>query len=630
MGIYRAITPTVMVAFLCSAIPASALEIFGMRFFEGVKDEANVQDPIFYSLGFSSTDAPEELADALRAASDLWAERKLPAAGSAGLLGMANSDYRSLLATLYSAGYYSPDISILIGNQEASEVPFMQNFPSEVPVQIYVVTGPIFRFGDVDLGPLAPASSIRRNYVDAPYTAGLKSGDPALAGAVGAAADLAVEGWRQQGFPLANVSDRSIVADHRDQTLDVLLRIDPGKRATYGATKVSGNERMDADFLRYMANLPEGEEYDPDDLAAARARLVQLAVFRSIKIEEAGALSENNTLPVTLYVDEQPLRRIGFGATLSSIDGLGAEAYWIHRNLFGRAERLRFEASIDGIESQDGIADADYSLGARFTKPGVFRPDIDFSAAISAKRVHNGEIDNRGVNMSFGLEYAQGTWDVGISAFGAFAETRDDFGLRYFRLAGLLTEATLDKRSDPLDPSGGYYLATTLSAIQEYDFGNTGIRGTIEGRGYYGLGEGDKFVLAGRARIGSLSGIPVNESPADLLFFSGGGNSVRGFGFESIGLTDGLVFTGGLSTINLSAELRMHVSDTIGIVGFVDAGTVGPDALPDPSGEWHSGVGIGLRYHTGLGPLRLDIARGLDLRPSDPEYAIYLGLGQTF
>mgnify|MGYP001107234583 CR=1 FL=1 len=633
MNINRVISSTIVLALFSIAMPASAFEIFGMRFFENAASETTVQNPVYYSLDFNSPDVSTELAATLHAASDLWLEQDAPTEGSASLIAMANSDYRSILAALYGAGYYAPEISITLNGQQASEVAFTQDLASVITVEITIDAGPEFRFGNVDLAPLAPITTERRDFVEAPDTVGLQSGAPALSGIVGTAKDLAVEAWRQQGYPLATIAERSIVADHSDQTLDVALQIDPGSQATYGPILVSGNERMDADFVRYMAKLPETTEFDPDDLDAARARLVQLQVFSSIRIEEAEVLTSDSALPITLHLNEQPLRRIGLGATFSSIDGLGVEAYWIHRNLFGRAERLRFEASLNGIESADGLDGldgADYAVGLRFTKPGVIVPDVNFIAAAGAEHVQNDEIERDAASVDFGLEYTQGDLAAGLSIFGTYTETQDDLGFRQFRFVGLKADATFDKRDDKLDPSGGYYLEATVSPMREFVFGNTGVRSTVEGRGYYGFGEDDRFVLSGRARVGSLYGFPVSEAPADMLFFSGGGNSVRGFGFESIGITTGTVFTGGLSTINLSAEIRTKVTDTIGVVGFIDAGTVGPNALPDPAGEWRSGFGVGLRYQAGLGPLRLDLARGMDLQAGDPEYAIYLGLGQAF
>jgi translocation and assembly module TamA len=126
-------------------------------------------------------------------------------------------------------------------------------------------------------------------------------------------------------------------------------------------------------------------------------------------------------------------------------------------------------------------------------------------------------------------------------------------------------------------------------------------------------------------------GVPVAEAPPDKLFFAGGGGSVRGYGYNNIGVTGpGGAVTGGLSLVEGSAEIRTRITQSIGLVGFIDAGTVGSGAVPDFSGPYRYGAGAGIRYQTGLGPIRLDVAVPLNPRPGDPSLAAYIGIGQAF
>ena len=98
-----------------------------------------------------------------------------------------------------------------------------------------------------------------------------------------------------------------------------------------------------------MADLPEGEPFDPDDIAAGQDRLNRLGVFNAVRFDEADAIGPDGSLPITVRVEDRRPRTVGVGGTLSTIDGIGVAAYWLHRNLFGRAERLRFDASVDGL-----------------------------------------------------------------------------------------------------------------------------------------------------------------------------------------------------------------------------------------------------------------------------------------
>ncbi len=115
-----------------------------------------------------------------------------------------------------------------------------------------------------------------------------------------------------------------------------------------------------------------------------------MEVFRAMNFEEAEKIEADGSLPMTLNVQERKPRRFGFGAEYSTLDGFGVTGYWMHRNLFGRGERLRFDAKVSGVGgSQDNSFDPanfTYTLGTSFTKPGVYTPDTDFVAALDAKR----------------------------------------------------------------------------------------------------------------------------------------------------------------------------------------------------------------------------------------------------
>jgi translocation and assembly module TamA len=156
------------------------------------------------------------------------------------------------------------------------------------------------------------------------------------------------------------------------------------------------------------------------------------------------------------------------------------------------------------------------------------------------------------------------------------------------------------------------------------------VRATAEARTYFGFDPEGDFVLAGRIKGGVIGGADIAELPPDRLFFAGGGGSVRGYGYRSIGVDGpGDTVTGGRYLLEGSVEARAKVTDTIGIVGFVDAGYVAGDELV-PLEEVRLGAGLGVRYYTGLGPLRLDFAVPLNKRANDPDYALYVGIGQAF
>ncbi|MCB1401992.1 MAG: outer membrane protein assembly factor [Rhodobacteraceae bacterium] len=618
---------------------AGAFELFGFRLWgsEPEEDRIEIIDPLPYTatLRVSGTE-DDGLQKRMETASALWSDRETPASGNAGLISKARGDYRRLLATLYAEGYYGPYISIRINGVEAADLTLAADLPQGVPVAIEIQPGPPFLFGTTHITNAPPFQPEGRDGVEPPRSVGFETGESARSGAITAASALAVEQWRQLSYAKAREADREVIADHPTGRLDVDVTIDPGRKARYGTVTVEGGSRVDREFVAYMANIHEGAPYDPDDLHDAEDRLSSLGVFRSIRIVEEENILEDGSLPMTIVVEDRRRRTIGFGGTYSTIDGLGVQAYWMHRNLLGKAERLRFDAGIEGLLLTSDPADYNYNLGVTFTKPGVISPDTSFFASLLAQQLDWETYRQTSLTARAGFSQRFGEFLTG-DLFGEVQRARftDDFGTRDFLTFALVGRGEYDRRNDPLNATSGYYLAGNLRPFYEAKYGNPALRGTIEGRAYLGFSEDDRFVLAGRAKIGGFGGPPVEESPPDMLFFAGGGGSVRGYAYNSIGVetTDSEGETGvvgGRGLVEGSGEFRFRVNEKYGGVAFADVGVVAAGITPDSSDDVRVGVGLGFRYFTGIGPLRVDVATPINPRPEDSIVAVYFGIGQAF
>lgn len=619
-----------------AAGPAQAFELFGYKLWGSKEPETEdvIGEPQHYSVEFSVTGPDEQdLEGTLEGASSLYKDSEKPASGAAGLLAKARGDYKRLLATLYSEGRYGGTISILVDGREAADLPPDTELPDPATVTVTVDTGPLFHFRRADIINQAPPPTERRDRVALPQDEGFLAGEVARSGAVLGAEKLSVEAWRQQGYAKANIAQRRVEAAHDQDVVDAEIDVAPGEKAYYGPVTVSGTERMDAEFVAYMTGLRQGEEFDPDDLERANARLSKLEVFRALRIEEGEKLGPGGSLPINVTVQERLLRRFGLGATYSTLDGAGFEAYWMHRNLFGKAERLRFDAKVAGIGPTVDPTELTYRVGVTFTKPGVFTPDTDFIASIFGDReVIEDVYTKTAVTAQAGFNHVF-TPELSGRLFvnGGVAEFEDNvYGTRRFQTVGLLGGLTYDSRNNAADATEGFYLDGTIEPFAEFEYGNFAARFQGEARAYIGFGKDDRIVAAGRLKIGSIFGAPISELPPDKLFFAGGGGSVRGYGYRTIGVPVGDEITGGRSLIEGSAELRARVTKSIGVVAFVDAGYVGAESFPDFDEDLKIGVGAGLRYLTGLGPIRLDLAVPLNKGPNDPDVAFYVGIGQAF
>ncbi len=559
----------------------------------------------------------------MRKASGLRGQRRKGAASAPGLIALAQGDYRNLLAVLYGQGYFAGSISIRLAGTEASRYEFGSELPADPSVVVNVVPGPVFRFGRIGFAdPQPPGAEIPEDF---------RSGRIARAGVVVDAETAALDAWRQAGHPKAELLEQIAVANHRTNTLDVTIRIAPGPKARFGPVAVEGAKRVDPDFIRHMADIPTGSRYDPDDVKRASEQLNRLRVFRSVRVVEADEeVDPDGSLPITLETTPRLPRRFGVGATASTTEGIGLEAFWLHRNLFGRADRLRVDVNVNGIGEQSNFEDYDYGLNVNLLKPGWVDPDTDLEFELGLEQNVFDTYTERKVRGRTALvrQFSPKLrGDVGLEV--AYSDVEDDLGNREFLTFSTPINVVYDRRDDPLDATEGYLIDSELRPFYELEFDNLATRAALELRRYFPI-FGENTILALRGGVGTVFGGDLDELPPDLLFFTGGGGSIRGYDFRSIGLEQGGDTVGGRSMAEISAEVRHRINERWGLAAFVDGGAVGSNALPGTGSNWRYGAGLGGRVYTALGPIRLDVAVPLDKRPRDPSFALYIGIGQAF
>jgi translocation and assembly module TamA len=211
-------------------------------------------------------------------------------------------------------------------------------------------------------------------------------------------------------------------------------------------------------------------------------------------------------------------------------------------------------------------------------------------------------------------------------------QASDALGRLDYTLVGLPFALTYDSTDSLLDPTRGVRVtasATPYPAWLASDPGIFVLRG--QASTYYAIDEEARYILAGRVGFGSITGADLADIPANRRFFAGGGGSVRGFKYKTLGPKDPFGDPlGGRSLIEGSIEARIKVTDTIGIVPFVDAGTAFASSFPDFDEKVRVAAGLGLRYQTGIGPIRLDVAFPLNRERGESSAAVYIGLGQAF
>lgn len=603
--------------FLEPSLVALSILVFGLAVSPTVPAAQDVTINVTDRTG--AVDANDSLQALLETASLTLALTQDDAKEPQDYIAAARADYRRLLTGLYSAGYYGGTISILVDGIEASRLDPLVRRASVNRIDLRVTPGPRFTFGRADITPLASGTQLPEAFA---------TGRTAQSAVIGEAASAAVAGWRDAGRPLATIAGEDITARHANDTLDVAVTIAPGPELTFGTITVDGNEAVRTERVLAIAGLNK-QTFDPEALNTAEANLRRTGTFSSATILEGDA-PEGDTLPLTISVVEQQPRRVGAGIEFSTVSGLTLSGFWLHRNLLGGAERFRVDGEITGLSG--GTGGVDYSLGASYLRPATFRSDTDLFANANIAQLDEPTFFQRDIGVEAGIIRRLGQ-DVELE-FGlglAAGEISDDLGDRSYSLVYASVEGTLDRRDSEFNPTSGFFANLAIMPFAGFDNTGTGARIVGDGRIYRSFGENDRVTLAARGQIGSIIGADAASVPASYLFFSGGGGSVRGQPYQSlaIDLGDGNEI-GGTSFFGAQLEARVNVTDAIGVVGFYDTGFISSEALPFENGEWHAGAGVGLRYNTGIGPIRLDVATPTTGDRAGERVEVYIGIGQAF
>lgn len=565
-----------------------------------------------YDVDIDGVEADGTLQDLLRRSSQLIALQDNPPRTEGRLKRRIEEDVEAFGKVLRSQGYYAGKV-----------VYRLRRDTDPIVVELRVEPGPIYRLAEYRVeytGPSQPAEELPQGAA----AVGLEPDMPAQGQAIVDAQSRLIRILRERGHPLARVQDRQAVVDHDQRSMRVTVRVDQGPLAGYGPVLVEGLESISESYIRRLIDLEPGKRYDQTEVDRVRTRLSETELFTGIAIEPGEAVDAHGNIPILVRLTERKHRTVGGGVGWSSSEGFRGEAYWEHRNLLGRSQRLRLSATIGEIEQ---------SMAAAMRVPHFRRIDQDLLGEASAQRESTDAYEELAARTYLGISRPLGDWKVsgGLSVEYSIVEERgaDE---EQFVLFGAPLTAARDATDSLLDPTEGYRLAFTATPYFGTVERNIGfVRATALGSAYYAIDEEARYVLAGRAQLGTIVGEGLFDIPASKRFYAGGGGSVRGYEFQKAGPLDGDGDPiGGRSLLEVGAEMRIRVTDSIGIVPFVDGGTVFPNSYPNRLGDMLWAAGLGGRYYTGFGPVRLDVAFPLNPRDGDDWFQIYVSLGQAF
>jgi len=464
---------------------------------------------------------------------------------------------------------------------------------------------------------------------------GLQPGEPLVAARVEAEEANILLALPRQGYPFVELGRRDVVLDPATQRADYTLPVDPGPRSSFGTIATNGDQAFDAAHVRTLARFQPGQLYNSRLLDDLREAMVATNLFASVAVERirTGVTAPDGTEIVDLNVVQNagPARTLAGQAGYQTGQGFTLRGSWTHRNLFPPEGALILEgvagtreqgAAVTFRRSNAGKRDRAVNLSLRGARQRYQAFD-----ALTASVV--GRISRE----STPIWQKVWTWAYGFELIASDENRRDrsriaDSGT--FFIAALPAQLGYDRSNDLLDPTRGFRLTGRISPeISQQASGGfeSYVRGLFDASAYYPVR--DDLVIAGRARVGSIVGTARDRIAPSRRLYAGGGGSVRGFGFQELGPRDVENDPiGGRSLVEFALEARYRFGN-FGIVPFVDVGQVYESSTPRLS-NLRAGVGIGGRYYTNFGPIRLDLATPIDRRPGESRITVYISIGQAF
>ncbi|HEX6218468.1 MAG TPA: BamA/TamA family outer membrane protein, partial [Sphingomicrobium sp.] len=460
----------------------------------------------------------------------------------------------------------------------------------------------------------------------------VEAGDPVIAEDVIAAGIALQVALGEQGFALAKVGEQQIDINHETRRATLVLPVEPGPVASFGSVRVSGEPPFSARHVGRIARFDPGEPFQRSKVDDLRRALIATGLVASAEVTVVPA-ADGRTVDLDVKLTPAPMRtsagELGYGTG----EGIRAEASWQHRNFFNP----------EGALTLRGVVGTKEQLGSVQLRRNNFRKrDQVLNLAASVSNTDQDAYEAKTILLSAGIErqsniiwHKKWTWSLGADLLGTSERGVFDNPFKEnkkFLIVAVPASVMYDASDDLLDPTEGFRLGGRISPeISAYGGSFAYGRAQIDASAYRPVAS--NVVLAGRIRLASIFGAGTGGIAPSRRLYSGGGGSVRGYGYQRLGPRDldGDPIGGrGLAEFAIEARYRLSAfGGNFGIVPFIDGGTLSRKSWPDLS-DWQFGAGLGFRYYSTFGPIRVDVGTPLNPRSGDSRIAVTVSLGQAF
>ncbi|NBB35985.1 autotransporter assembly complex family protein [Pseudomonas kielensis] len=486
-------------------------------------------------------------------------------------------------------GYYQPQIESEVKDGKSPRL--VLNIDPGEPVRLRYVTIQI-------LGPAASLKSFR-----VPQSDVLKPGAVLNHGHYEDAKRLIQNQASRFGFFSGRFTSQKLAVDPRAGVADIELVYDSGPRYALGKVSFTGDTPFDEDLLQRMVPFNSGAPYDSELIAELNQALQSSGYFESVRVDATPTTAANDVIPVAVTLDTRKPRTMGLGLGYSTDVGPRAKANWTRHWVNPEGHSYGWEAELSEPRQNVGLW-YDVPLDPPLTDK------LRFAGGYQYEELAN--TDSLSKLLTLGPEWHSklpSGWQRVISLKWQHEEYRlgDDSGISNLLMPGV--SYSYLRSDNRIDPHNGYRLQFDSKVAKEgLGSDNNLLYGTALVKGLTTVLDNHRFLA--RAQIGGSATNGYKSIPPSLRFFAGGDQSVRGYDYQSLSPenSDG-DRVGGRYMVSGSVEYQYSVAEKWRVATFVDQGNSFNDfELPNLK----TGVGMGVRWVSPVGPIRLDLAHALD------------------
>lgn len=581
--------------------------IFGSLFF------CIFADVMAYEVHFQGVTDPKAL-KLIQSVSQLEKLKNAPPATLTGLKRRAEGELTTLVQALHSLAYYNAKVDFAIENQGAV-------------VAIKVDLGPIYPLAEFRIHYLQNGKEWQQQGASLVTLEELKLnlGEAALPDTILNAEENLLDQLNLKGYAFASIKKREVLVNQQEKNVKVILEVDIGPLTYFGPLKFSGLERVKEGFFYKKLRWQEGDVYDPKKVEKTQEALELSGLFRSVNIRHAEEPIGNNRVPLSIDVIEAKQRSVGFGLNYTTELGPGITAEWEDRNIFGLGQRLSLHADI-WQKIQEGRL--------TYTIPDFRQQNQNLIWLLEYNHEKIRAFTESTFSVSATIE-RQLTDHLRISYGGMYKLIRSErsYPNGTFDLIKIPLQVRWSNVDSLLDPTkGGTINIKVIPSFQIFNPRFAYSINTFTGTYYQSLDHNKRHIFAAKLMLGSIIGASRFDIPPPERFLAGTENALRGYKYLTVSPLDrDDKPIGGRSLFIYSLELRNRIGKNLGWVFFYEIGNVFLNAYPNCKKKLLRSAGLGLRYHTPVGPIRLDVAVPLDRRRHiDGPFQVYFSIGQAF